>query len=214
MSASAAPSGLVAGLDVLQRAIDYLLAVLAAALETDGADLPERRGDLPTPCAAWSLDDLLGHVEDSLDAFTEAATGRVRLSPAPGCGGTTPARLRRLQVKGGGLVRAWLEVGAAPVTVGERRIGAALVARIAALEVAVHAWDIGVAITPVLGPSMSAARARLALPEPLAVLLLPEARRVAGSAPGAFAAPVPVPDDAPTAVRLVAALGRDPAQRP
>ncbi len=33
----------------------------------------------PTPCAGWTLGHLLAHMEDALDAFTEAAAGRVEV---------------------------------------------------------------------------------------------------------------------------------------
>ena len=51
MSAEPAPAGLVAGLDVLQRALDYTRAALATITCPTS---PARR-----PCAGWTLADLL-----------------------------------------------------------------------------------------------------------------------------------------------------------
>ena len=47
-------------LELLERALGYTRGALA----TVGAD---RSG--PTPCAGWSLADLLCHMDDGLDAF-------------------------------------------------------------------------------------------------------------------------------------------------
>ena len=74
MSAATAPDGMVAGLDLLQRALDYTRAALGTITCADV--------DRPTPCSGWSLADLLAHMEDALDAFAEAADGAVGLSSA------------------------------------------------------------------------------------------------------------------------------------
>ena len=57
-------------IELLDRALGYTWA----ALVTVG---PDR--SVPTPCADWSLADLLGHMDDGLDAFLEAAEGAVRV---------------------------------------------------------------------------------------------------------------------------------------
>jgi len=49
-------------LELLERALGYTRGALA----TVGAD---RSG--PTPCAGWSLADLLCHMDDGLDAFLD-----------------------------------------------------------------------------------------------------------------------------------------------
>ena len=88
--------------ELLDRALAYTCAPAVRASEDD---LLGRR----TPCAAWTLADLLAHMEDALDAFTEAAGGAVavhRLRPRrrPGRGdpgqGVRPAR--RLEPPGPG----------------------------------------------------------------------------------------------------------------
>ena len=61
--------------ELLERSLAYTRVALA-----------DVRPDLlgrPTPCAGWSLGHLLAHMEDALDAFTEAAAGRVAVDPVP-----------------------------------------------------------------------------------------------------------------------------------
>ena len=181
------PDGLVAGLDVLQRALDYTCAALSTI---DPGDVGRR-----TPCAEWSLADLLAHMEDALDAFAEAADGAVGLVSA------TPApledRVRSLQAKASGLLAAWLGADSAVVRVGGHALPLDTVAGLAALEIAVHGWDVG-ASTGRGAP----------LPERLAAALLPIALRIALASDDRFAAPVPVDLDAPAGTHVLALLGR------
>ena len=187
MSAEPAPAGLVAGLDLLQRALDYT----RAALDTiTCADV-----DRPTPCAGWSLADLLAHMEDALDAFAEAAGGAVGLSsaaPSP-----LEQRVQRLQLKACGLLTAWMSATSPVVDVAGHPRPVDAVARIAAREITVHGWDVG-RTTGRGGP----------IPERLAAELLPSALQVALGADPRFGLPVPVPVDAPAGVHVLALLGR------
>ena len=61
--------------ELLERALGYTRARLG---RVDDGLL-----DRPTPCEGWTLGDLLAHMEDALDAFTEAASGRVRVDAVP-----------------------------------------------------------------------------------------------------------------------------------
>lgn len=190
---SVAPTGLVTGLDVLQRALDHTCAALRPIT-------PDEL-DLPTPCANWRLADLLAHMEDALDAFAEAAGGSVAL------GSTTPAprrsRIGSIQRKAGGLLALWMAAADGAVTIDDSALPLDTVVRVAALEIAVHGWDVdrtrGVAVL---------------LPEELAASLLPTAALAATAPAGAFAPPVPARADAPAAVRLLALLGRRPGAAP
>lgn len=187
MSAEPAPDGLVAGLDVLQRALDYTRDALTTITCSDI--------DRPTPCAGWTLADLLAHMEDALDAFAEAAGGAVGLSsaaPSP-----LEQRVQRLQAKACGLLTAWLSAASPVVDVAGHPLPVDAVARIAALEITVHGWDVG--RTTTRGSS---------IPERLAADLLPTALQVALSDDPRFAAPVPVPVEAPAGVHVLALLGR------
>jgi len=185
---------MVAGLDLLQRALDYT----RAALDTiTCADV-----DRPTPCAGWTLADLLAHMEDALDAFAEAAAGTVGLrSSAP-----TPLeeRVLALQRKACGLLTSWLRASAPTVDVAGHPLPVDAIARIAALEIAVHGWDV----------RQSVRRAARPLPEPLAAALLPTALQVALSGDERFAAPLPVDVDAPAGAHVLALLGRRAGSRP
>src|SRR5256885_382564 len=70
----------VAGITLLERAINYLLGSLLLVT-------PETLAR-PTPCAGWDLRALLAHLDDSLGALTEAVeAGAV----GPAGGGPPPA---------------------------------------------------------------------------------------------------------------------------
>ncbi|MDQ6526248.1 TIGR03086 family metal-binding protein [Nocardioides sp. LHD-245] len=189
MSAATAPDGMVAGLDLMQRALDYTSDALAAVTCADV--------DRPTPCTGWNLADLLAHMEDALDAFSEAADGAVGLSSAA----PTPleARVQSLQVKACALLGAWMDADQPYVDVGGHPLPVDAIARIAALEIAVHGWDVG-----------RATGNGRPLPEPLAAALLPSALRIALTGDERFAPPLPVDIEAPAGVHVLALLGRRP----
>lgn len=180
------------GVELLERALGYTRGMLATVTRDDLCE--------PTPCDLWRLGDLLGHMEDSLDAFVEGAGGSIGLhSAAP-----TPLaeRLATIQTKACALLGAWASARTPVVVTGGRLIPVAVVARLAAVEIAVHGWDVGRATgrgTP--------------LPESLAADLLPFATGLASSPAqvGQFAPPHDTAADAPASVRLLAVLGRSPA---
>lgn len=187
MTAAPVPTGLVSGLDVLQRALDYTRGALARITAGDV--------DRPTPCAGWSLADLLAHMEDALDAFAEAADGTVGLySAAPTALAT---RVRSLETKACGLLGSWMMTTTPYVDVGGHPLPVDTIARVAALEIAVHGWDV----------HRTTGHER-PLPEPLAAALLPSALRIALTEDDRFAPPVPVDVEAPAGVHVLALLGR------
>lgn len=164
----------------------------------------------PTPCAGWTLADLLEHMDDSLDAFTEAAGGEV--SPAPGGPAGTSGRGSRaaptapsLCAKACRLRDLWVrELGRrdAPATIGiaGHRLPILLLVQAAALEIGVHGWDVGASLHP-----------GFAFPDQLATALLPVALDLVGLDRGdQFAAPLPVTRADSAGVRLLAHLGRSP----
>ncbi|WP_235535890.1 TIGR03086 family metal-binding protein [Nocardioides sp. Root190] len=190
MSAATAPDGMVAGLDLLQRALDYT----SSALGTITCDDVDR----PTPCAGWTLADLLAHMEDALDAFAEAADGTVGLhSGAPTA---LDVRVRTLQEKACDLLTAWMSASSPYVDVGGHPLPVDTIARIAALEITVHGWDV-----------RQATGQPQPLPEPLAAALLPSALQVALSGDDRFAPPVPVDIEAAAGRHVLGLLGRRPA---
>src|SRR3712207_6609948 len=111
------------------------------------ADIRSEDLDRPTPCAGWSLGRLLAHMEDALDAFTEAASGRVHVEPVP----QTDSRVDSLREKACALLGAW--TAARPlggtgddreqVHVGDLGVDAPLLVATAALEITLHGWDVG-----------------------------------------------------------------------
>jgi uncharacterized protein (TIGR03086 family) len=174
----------------------------------------------PTPCRDWDLRQLLLHACDSVAALTEGlCAGRVRLDPAPPWPadpvGTFTAAAHRLLVRcesapgpAGSASRGTADDGAidgsaidGTVSIGGCPMAVHLLSCTGAVEIAVHAWDVG----------QSCGR-RWPIPEPLADLLLPAAEALVGDdeRPGLFAAPVRAPAAANAADRLTAFLGRAP----
>nr|WP_279671937.1 TIGR03086 family metal-binding protein [Flexivirga meconopsidis] len=165
-----------------------------------------RDGDLDrqTPCEHWDLAELLGHMEDSLLAFTEAVTGSVAIRP-PVSGRSSVEPVRRLRTLAGELLGAWEP----PPTRGTTRIGTApmatsLVAAAGALEIAVHGWDVGEATGGAEAIPAALAGELLAVAP---VLIGPHDRGVR------FAAARPIVAGANESDRLLALAGRRPTPR-
>jgi uncharacterized protein (TIGR03086 family) len=175
-------------LELLERALGYTRGALA----TVG---PDRSG--PSPCAGWSLADLLDHMDDGLDAFLEAAGGAVRVpvEVAPGPG----ADLELLQRKACHLLGVWSAPTPPLVLVGDRLVPSGLLVSAAALEIAVHGWDVG-----------QATGAHHGLPDDLARALMPVAHLVVtpDDRPGRFAMPRLTHPDAGSGEVLLGFLGR------
>ena len=186
----------------MSRTLDGSVELLDRALGYTRARLAGVRPDLlgrPTPCEAWTLADLLAHLEDGLDAFTEAAGGAVEVRGGSLAAGLVPA-IQDKAWGGGGAGRGRApggggRGGGAPGGARPPRGGGAG----AALEVSVHGWDVG-----------QSTGDRAPLPADLAQDLLPVAHRLVGpSDRGArFAAARPARAMAPYDLRLLAFLGR------
>ena len=179
-------TALTGAVELLDRSLAYTRGALALVT-------PDRLGD-PTPCAEWHLAALLHHMDDALDAFTEAATGSVSLVPT-----SEAPRLESIRAKACALLGWWCEHPPPTVQVGGAALPADLLVGTAALEITVHGWDVHQA----LGTGQP-------IPEELAGVLLPVAGVTVGDRdrPERFAAPVPVHDDAPASRRLLGLLGR------
>lgn len=191
-----------AGEELLERSLGYLRTVLARVTDADlGA---------PTPCRGWDLDLLLRHLDDALDAFAEAALGEVglpdgreRVGVLVGASGTgARPRVARLRAKAGALLGDWSGSPAPVVDVGGLALPAQTVAAAAALEVAVHGWDVAATLgVPCRAPS---------LPPALAARLWPVAQACVQPVDRGlcFDAAVPVAAGVGADVRLLAFLGR------
>lgn len=182
-----------AALDGAVELLDRSLAYTRVAL----ADVRPDNLDRPTPCAGWDLGRLLAHMEDALDAFTEAAAGRVEVDPVP----ETTTRADALREKACALLGAWTSARPAAVQVGEAALDAPLLVAAAALEITLHGWDVGQA---------TGRGARI--PDDLARGLLAIAQHLIDTTDRGprFAAPRPVDDRAGHDARLLAWSGRTP----
>jgi uncharacterized protein (TIGR03086 family) len=177
---------LAGAVELLDRSLAWTRSGLALVT-------PDRLG-VPTPCARWDLASLLHHMDDALDAFTEAATGDVAIVATAGA-----PRLESIRAKACALLGWWIDHPPGDVRVGGLHLPAGLLVGAAALEITAHGWDVHQA----LGTGRR-------LPEALAEELLPVAAQTVGDGdrPHRFGAPLPVPGDAPAGRRLLAHLGR------
>ena len=176
-------------LELLERSLGYARGVLTT--------VRGHRAEEPTPCADWDLADLLTHMVDGFTAFLQAASGHVPpLSPALPRDPTLLAG--HLLDLGCGLLGDWTHPRITPCRVLGLPIPADAVMEVAALEVAVHSWD----LSRVCAPERE-------VPNELAAALLPVLlRRVAaGDRPDRFAPPV-TPQRRDPAATLLARLGR------
>lgn len=175
------------GVELLERALAYTRGALVTIT-------PAHLG-LPTPCEHWRLADLLAHMEDALDAFAEGAAGAIGLhsaAPAP-----AEEQIDSLLTKACDLLGAWASAGTPLVEVGGRPVPVGTIARLAALEILTHGWD----VARTTGHDAE-------LPEGLARALLPTALAVALEQTGEFGSPLPVGTHVGPGQRLLALLGR------
>ncbi len=200
------PPGAIA---LLGGAIRY---ALGACAQVTPADLAR-----PTPCADWDLAALLAHLAGSM-ADLEAGLRTGSLDPwaavpgrpaEPGPGPTDPVPVPSgdpvevLRDRAANLLITCYAHHSADrfVQVGGVPLAAGIAAAAAALEIAVHGWDV------------SAARGRaVEIPPGLAARLLGLCPLLVSSRDGLFAPPVPVPPQVGPGDLLVAYLGRSPAR--
>jgi uncharacterized protein (TIGR03086 family) len=179
-------TALAGAVELLERSLGYTRVALAGVTE---AHL-----EAPTPCREWTLRDLLAHMDDSLDAFAEAAGGSVGLTHT-----RTAPKVVVIQQKACALLGLWSGEGPPGVRVGGADLATDLLVATAALEITVHGWDVA-----------QATGARTPIADELAGHLLPVAHRVVADVDRGirFAAALPEPVGAPADVRLRAFLGR------
>jgi uncharacterized protein (TIGR03086 family) len=177
----------------LDQAVSY-------ALDAVDAVTPELL-TRPTPCRRWDLHMLLSHTGESLAAFQEGVVGgRLSLYPAQQIEPVAdPAGILRSRLTT--LRDSWPAVAGRPIVVADRQLPDAVLADVAALEIAVHGWDVA-----------QACGADRPIPDDLAtellslvVLVVPDHNRGP-----LFAAPIDVAATADASDRLIAFLGRSP----
>ena len=188
------------GAKLLEPSIGYALsAVLAVTPE-----LLSR----PTPCPEWDLRMLLRHASESLAAFGAGIeAGRVGLDPAAEDGDLAADPAWAFRDRACQLLDAWTSPGhqRQVIEIADCPLAASVMAAAAALEIAVHGWDIS-----------RACGQRQPIPRALAIDLLaiaPVLVSRAGRHP-LFAAPVAVAATAGPSDRLAAFLGRSPGIAP
>ncbi|MDR6174363.1 uncharacterized protein (TIGR03086 family) [Nocardioides zeae] len=186
-------------------AVPVEVALLERALAWTGgrlATVEPHHLALPTPCAGWTLEQLLAHMEDGLDAFSEAAAGFVVPLPPPRLPEHPVPLVPVLQAKACALLGSWSRPTLPAVRTGSAHLAAGTLVATAALEITVHGWDVAATVD-----------ARRPLPpEGLARALLPVAGAVVTpqDRPHRFGSPVPPAPTASYAARLVGFLGRRP----
>ncbi|MFD9010619.1 TIGR03086 family metal-binding protein [Streptomyces sp. NPDC059552] len=165
-----------------------------------------------TPCPAYTVGDLLGHLTGLAVAFRDAA--RKDLGPTtdtdPGSAvPALPAHWREeLPAVLGELAEAWTDPAA---WTGMTRAGGVdlpgdIAGAVAADELVVHGWDLARATGQDYAPDPAALTASHAF-----LLAAAEEDDRGG---GIFGPVVPVPDDAPLLDRAVGLSGRDPGWKP
>jgi uncharacterized protein (TIGR03086 family) len=175
-------------IDLYRRATDDA----AAVLRTVGPDQLAR----PTPCAEWSVQDLMDHLTASTEYLLAALAGR----PPASSSSTDAADFER---GASAVVSGLAEPGAlervclSPLGF-EWPVAQAVVGTI--MDTLIHTWDLATATGQpvVLDPALVAMCVDVFLPD------MPERGREAGI----VGAAVPVAEDADPAVRLLAAMGR------
>ncbi len=168
----------IAAVELLERSIGYTRGALT--------DVTPDLLEAPTPCAGWRLRDLLDHMADSLDAFTEASGGLLPIR-ATCVRGTHVEVLRE---KACALLGAWTSPAAGTVLLegGRGQLDARVLLRAGALEIALHGWDVA-----------QATGHGVPLPEELARALTPVAHGLVSDEDRGvrFAPPLPpAPNDA------------------
>ena len=198
MTQAAPTAGPAEGTRLLEPSISYALgAVLAVTPE-----LLSR----PTPCRGWDLQMLLRHASESLAAIGEGIeAGRVGLDPAAEDGDLAADPARAFRDRGGQLLDAWTSPGHQRhvIEIAGCPLAASVMAGVAALEVAVHGWDISRAC----GQRQPIPRALATDLLAIAPVLVPRAGRHP-----LFAAPVTVQATAGPSDQLAAFLGRAPRE--
>jgi uncharacterized protein (TIGR03086 family) len=193
--------------------MDEMLALFQSGLREFGARvdaIDEGQWDGPTPNTEWSVTDLVDHVVDEnrwvpplvhghdLDAAGKIVEGAAARNDA--------TMASHLAAEWADVARACADAfgehGALDRSVslsrGPTPASQYLVEML--FDLIVHSWDLGKAI----GYTD-------ALPEDAVAFLYEQVKAMGDmSGSGMFAAPVPVPDDAPTIDKLVALTGRNP----
>jgi uncharacterized protein (TIGR03086 family) len=186
--------------DELSLLADATRYLFQSILLIDDADL-----SLATPCQDWDLRRLLRHIHASLQNFTEILAVRDANADSDQSGSkprTDPVAALRTAIVDLLLAATSLPTAGRWCEIWGRLLPAKIVVRVAAVEMALHAWD----ITQACGTHRP-------IPADLASELIRVAPPLAdaGRAEHVFASPVEVPTMATPGDHLLALFGRDPS---
>ena len=160
-----------------------------------------------TPCEAYTLGDLLDHVDGLALAFTWAAAKDERAfdggAPEPDAGRLGDDWRTRIPARLDTLAAAWREPAAwqGMTKAGGVDLPGDIAGRVALNEVVVHGWDIARSTGQSFDPGEETIATSLAF--------LAAAAEESGESP--FGPPVDVPEDATAFDRVIGLSGRSPA---
>ncbi|HKN98966.1 MAG TPA: TIGR03086 family metal-binding protein [Pseudonocardiaceae bacterium] len=193
----------------IQRTTDLLGSVLADLAELVETTTPGQRR-LPTPCTEFDVRRLLDHVVGWLTTFAAGFADPEGRAPRSDIDGYAAPADAGAEVRAAAtqLDKALREGAAArPLRLGESAMPGELALGMILWEYQMHGWDLARATGRPWSPPEAAARESLAF----APAMLTADYQGEGKP---FAAPVPVPDDAPAFDRLLGMSGRDPHWQP
>jgi uncharacterized protein (TIGR03086 family) len=179
----------------------------ALVTEIDDAQL-----GAPTPCAEYTVADLLDHIGGLAVAFAEAARkeqGTNASVPPPGSASHLVADWRtRIPADLETLGTAWADPAAwdGMTTIAGAEMPASSVGTVALEEILTHAWDLARALGQPFDADTDAIAGAMEFIGPVSE---PDAPR-----PPIFGPVVAVPDDASAMDRFVGLTGRDPEWQP
>jgi uncharacterized protein (TIGR03086 family) len=186
----------VDGFKLLADAQDYLLTAVRG--------VPADAWDAPTPCTEWTAGHVYHHASLDQQALTMQITGAAPAGDPFSPEGTVPADpAAELEQICAAALAAW-ESGRDAESVGTPMgpMPAAQGASVAALDAALHAWDIAVGT----GQNLPLTDALAEGLEGIGTFLIPFVRDNFGK----FDPAVPLPADAGPAAKLLAFSGRNP----
>jgi uncharacterized protein (TIGR03086 family) len=175
--------------------IDTFVAVAAAGAADLLRQVPDGTHGAPTPCHEWDVRALIDHIA-RVGAALEL-TGRGEPVPAELWTGAAPP------FDAAAVTKAWIAPPAV-ARMGDMDMPGPLAGTMLAADLVLHGWDLARATGRDVTWPPEAAAATLGFLTGMAEQ---------GRAMGLFAAPVPVPDDAPVLDRALGLSGRDPGWR-
>ncbi|GGL02645.1 TIGR03086 family protein [Mangrovihabitans endophyticus] len=162
----------------------------------------------PTPCAQWSVGDLLDHIVRLSLEFTQAARklGEARPPEQPSAASLPRHWRSRLPVLLEELAVAWRDPDAwtGTAAAGGVTLPAAEMGRVAMTEVIMHSWDL----------ARATGQEFIADPRVLEALAEFLSQAALTDAPGLFGPRVAVSEDAPLLDQVLGLAGRDPRWHP